>query len=216
MDSLINDGTPDRQEQGSEWKGEWLNPYTFITNSDEILQLLNPSSQLAQGDATGAFPKKSRSGNKYFFVTIYKNYVHVELLKDRSAQSYIKAWESTIKLFSSSGHNISKVRIDNETSDALEKSLAINEIEVETVPANDHRRNLAENAIRHWKNHFIATLATAHPSYPLDLWDRLVEHSEAMFNSLRPFGPNRDLSAYEGIHGFPFDFDRYPPVYSDH
>lgn len=208
--SLINDGTPDPQDNGAEWRSLWLNPYTFITSSDEIMQQLTSSSQVIQGDATGAFPRKSRRGKQFFLVTVYKNYTHVELLSDRTAQEYVRAWTATVKFFSHRGHSISKVRIDNETSDDLKTSLTSQDISVETVPANDHRRNLAENVIRHWKNHFIAVLATAHPSFPLEQWDLLVPHSEVTFNTLRPFGPNRSLSAYEGIHGSPFDFDRFP------
>ena len=193
---------------------EQVNDGTYATDDDDLSNFYvftRASEDIVQGDATGGFPKTSRAGNRYFLVIVYKNYVHAELLKSRAATEYVRAWRAAIAFFKDRGHSIKKVRIDNETSDDLEKYIKSDEhMQLECVTARDHRRNKAENVIRWWKNHFISVLMTAHPSFPLDLWDLLVEHALVQFNTLRPWGPNRKVSAYEGLHGAPFNFDRYP------
>ena len=42
-------------------------------------------------DATGRYPEPSIDGFEYLLIFVYKNYIHVELLRDRSAKSYILA-----------------------------------------------------------------------------------------------------------------------------
>ena len=41
--------------------------------------------------------------------------------------------------------------------------------------AHDHRRNVAEKAIQVFKAHFISILCGADESFPMHLWDRLLE-----------------------------------------
>ena len=45
-------------------------------------------------DVTGRFPFQSEEGFEYMLVTVYKNYIHVEPMKDRTAPSYVKAYRS--------------------------------------------------------------------------------------------------------------------------
>ena len=46
--------------------------------------------------------------------------------------------------------------------------------------------NRAERVMRTWKNHFIATLATASLKFPLTQWDRLIQHAHITLNCLLP------------------------------
>ena len=50
-------------------------------------------------DATGRFPYKSDKGNEYILVAVYENYIHVEPLLSRSADSYVKAYAKVIDFF---------------------------------------------------------------------------------------------------------------------
>ena len=95
---------------------------------------------------------------------MYKNYIHAELLPNRTASSYVKAYRSAILFFRSKGHVFSLARLDNETSAELEHLLSSElKIAFQYISAGSHRTNKAERAIRSWKNHFIAGLATVDP-----------------------------------------------------
>ena len=62
---------------------------------------------------------------------------------------------------------------------------------------------------RTWKNHFIATLATCDPSFPLEAWEYLVPHAECTLNLLRPSATSPKLSAWEYVCG-KYDFNASP------
>ena len=58
-------------------------------------------------------------------------------------------------------------------------------VKFQLVPPHIHRRNAAERAIRTYKNHFIAGLASTDQNFPLHLWDKLVPQAEITLNLLR-------------------------------
>ena len=60
-----------------------------------------------------------------------------------------------------------------------------------------YRRNAAERAIRTFKSHFLAGLATYNPNFPTTKWDRLLHQSELTLNLLRTSRVNPKLSAYD-------------------
>ena len=72
-----------------------------------------------------------------------------------------------------------------------------------------HRRNAAERAIRTYKNHLLAGLATCHPEFPLTEWDRLIDQCNITINLLRTSRINPNLSAYNYIYGN-YDFNAHP------
>ena len=78
------------------------------------------------------------------------------------------------------------------------------------MPPNNHRANFAERYIRTSKNHIISSLASAHITFPLDLWDRLIPHIQLTLNHLQPWHPDPSISAHHGLYGLPFDFDAHP------
>jgi hypothetical protein len=161
-------------------------------------------------DLTGRFPIPSSRGNNYVLVSIYKGYIYGIALPSRKGPAYVKAYETLYTHFRSLGHHPAVQRLDNETSGALEKFFQTQNIKVEYVPAHNHRANRAERAIRTYKNHVIATLGTVHPSFPLHLWDELLSQINITINLLRPFALQPNISAFEGIHGHPFDFAAHP------
>ena len=77
------------------------------------------------------------------------------------------------------------------------------------MPPNVHRRNAAERAIRTFKAHFLAGLATCDPEYPITEWDRLLPQAEMTLNMLRTSRCHPKLSAYTYIHGN-HDFNKTP------
>jgi hypothetical protein len=100
-------------------------------------------------------------------------------------------------------------RLDNEASEILKDFMVDQGIDFQLVPPGSHRRNAAERAIRTFKNHFIAGLASVDKHFPLHLWDRLVPQAEATLNMLRGSRVNPKLSAYCQLNGH-FDFNRTP------
>ena len=161
-------------------------------------------------DATGRFPVRSASGSEYFLVTVFDGYIHIELLRNRSHLEYIAAFERTLNFFAAQGHHPVFVRTDNEVSQQLDAFFRARHVEQHRVPPGIHRANSAERHIRTFKNHFIATISTASPNFPLGLFDKFIPQAEICLAHLMPCHSRPHLSAYEGIFGTPFDFLAHP------
>jgi hypothetical protein len=69
------------------------------------------------------------------------------------------------------------------------------------VPPHCHRTNAAERAIRTFKEHFKAGLATVNPEFRAHLWDRLLPQTEITLNLLRSSRLHPQLSAATHYHG---------------
>jgi hypothetical protein len=100
-------------------------------------------------------------------------------------------------------------RLDNEASTALLLFLDNNQVDAQLTPPHVHRRNAAERAIRTFKNHFIAGLASTAPDFILHLWDRLLRQAIQTLNLLQTSRLHPQLSAYAHVHAI-FDFNRTP------
>ena len=96
--------------------------------------------------------------------------------------------------------------MDNEASAAFRANL---KTAFQLVPPHTHRRNAAEEAIKAFKQHFIAILSGTHKMFPLHLWCRLLQQTELTLNTLRMFRDNPTISTHEAIYG-PFNFDATP------
>ena len=86
------------------------------------------------------------------------------------------------------------------TSDSIDFQLAL---------PNIHRRNAAKRAIRTFKNHFIVILCCTDPTFPMQLWDCILEQVQVTLNFLCASRINPRLSAHAQLHGG-FDFNRTP------
>jgi len=169
------------------------------------------SSCKAYMDLTGKFPVQSRSGHNYILIIITDdhNYIHAQPMKSRSAQEYVRAFSAALDFFSNHGSSFHSLQMDNETSEDIEATCRTAKIAIQYVPPHVHRANRAERAIRTFKNHLIATLAGAHPSFPLYLWDQTLEQVELTLNLLRPAHRDPNISAFHALRGM-FDFHAHP------
>lgn len=163
-------------------------------------------------DNTGQFPVKSTSGNSYVAVSYCEdaNYIHVEPLQSNSAADAIQCHHNIIAFYRGCNIEPTFLRLDNQTSIELEtyfKNVA--KVQFQYVAPHNHRVNKAERAIRTWKNHFISTLATADPTFPLNLWDKLLLQSEMTLNLLRSSKCTPHISAYHQLHG-KYDYSKNP------
>ena len=184
-------------------------PYSEDEYQHIFVKLL-PMSTISHADITGRFPHASQAGNQYIQLSIWCGYIHFELMKNRSATEFVRAYQATITFHSKLGKRIDIMRLDNETSTDLDTYLRTAVKSVQYVPAHNHRANNAERAWRTAKNHIIATLCTADKDFPMRKWDGLMEQIEITINLLRPFRPNSSISAYHGMHGHAYNFDSHP------
>ena len=182
-----------------------------IIDSDPTIYVKSYSTT-ADFDASGRFPVPS-AGSKYsyYLVSCFYGNIHVETMQSRTSASYIDAYDKTFFHWSCFGMVPSFVRLDAETSADLETFLTdVKKVTFQYFPTGTHRANRAERCIRTWKNHFISTLATASPKFPLSYWKKLIPLAEITLNCLLPWQPNPAISAYHGLTGAPFDFRAHP------
>ena len=120
-------------------------------------------------DLTGRFPYASARGNEYIFVMydFDSNLIQGEPIKNRQAKTIVDAWEKLHNNLTMHGHPTKTIILDNECSKELKYALTKHRKTFKLTPPNMHRRNAAERAIRTFKNHFLAGLATCDPDFPL-------------------------------------------------
>ena len=162
-------------------------------------------------DLTGQFPYVSARGAKYILV-LYdydSNGILVHTLKTRNAGEIRKAWISLHTRLQSKGSNPTTYIMDNEAAAELKHAIVKYKLKYQLTPPHMHRINAAERAIRTFKNHFLAGLASVDPTFPVNEWDRLIDQAEITLNLLRTSRINPKLSAYAALNGN-FDFNRTP------
>jgi hypothetical protein len=159
----------------------------------------------------GRFPVPSFRHNEYCLIMLSEDtgYIHIEVMKSRHAAEYTRAYRQGIDFYASKGFKPKYERLDNETSKQLEEYCIQQGITIQYVPPGNHRANSAERAIRTFSNHFVATLATTDPSFPLGAWDLLIPQAEMTLNLMRPSKVTKHISAWSQLHGA-YSFDAHP------
>jgi hypothetical protein len=150
-------------------------------------------------DLTGKFPVRSSKGNSYVMLCyIYDcNYIKVVPVKSRSASEWVNAYGSIHQELTIKGFKPKLQTLDN----ALKNFFTAQNIDYQLVPRHCHRRNAGERAIRTFKEHFGVGLASVDPSFPMHLWDRLLQQAEITLNLMRTSRLHPQLSAVAHYHG---------------
>jgi hypothetical protein len=172
--------------------------------------------QLATGqiytDPTGHFLVPSISGNQYLLV-LYdydSNFIHAKPMKNRTKETILAAYRRVLILFKSRALQPKLATLDNKASAILQQYLHDKNLDFQLVPPALHRCNAAKQAIRTFKNHFIAGLCTTDPDFPLNLWrDKLIPQALITLNLLCTSRMNPRLLAHAQVHGI-FDFNCTP------
>jgi hypothetical protein len=162
-------------------------------------------------DHTGRFPVVSSKGNKYI-MTIYhydSNAILAQPIKDRTAPELLKAFKVMEQELVARGLTQKLMKLDNEASKLLKMYLHQQDITFQLLPPYSHRRNLAERAIRSFKDHLKDGLCSTDKSFPMHLWDILLPQAVITLNMLRTSRINPRLSAATHIFG-QYDFNRAP------
>jgi hypothetical protein len=122
-------------------------------------------------------------------------------MRNRSAESILEAHKQAFTKLKTAGLTPKLARVDNECSNALKEFLHEEQVDYQLVPPLIHRHNAAERAIRTFKNHFVAGLASCDPMFPLHLWDRLLPQALLTLNILQGSRFNPQLSAHAQVMG---------------
>jgi hypothetical protein len=148
-------------------------------------------------DLTGKFPVRSSKGNSYVMLRyIYDcNYIKVVPMNYRYSSEWVKAYYSIHQELTVKGFKPKLQTLNNEASTDLKNLFTANNIAYQLVPPHCHQRNAVERAIRTFKEHFVAGLSSADPSFPMHLWDRLLLQAEITLNLLWTSRLHPQLSA---------------------
>ena len=166
-------------------------------------------------DGTGRFPFITASGYKLILVWEFYGFVDHFLLRDETAEEYQEAYSALIAFIHANGHFPKFVRFDmhgSQTHPLVKHSITDPGLEAQFLPPGPggHRSNRAEGAIRHIKNHFIACLANADPTFPMSAADKLLPQVFLTYQLLSPWRPNPSMSSYQGFFGHTYDFNAHP------
>ena len=91
--------------------------------------------------------------------------------------------------------------LDNEILSAYRKDISATHINLQLVPPDDHRHNLAEKAINNWKVHFIGFMRRTAANFSIHLWCQDITQAERQLLLLRQSNVNPNISAYAQIYG---------------
>jgi len=183
------------------------NKYIILTSkiiSTEELQGLH-------ADLAGRFPYKSRRGKQYVAVLFSEetNYIHFELLCNRTAAEIARAYKAAIEFFEERNINTKIMHLDGETSDELESYIKKRQMKIQFCPPSNHRTLKAERSVQTAKNHIISSFCTADPAYPMHEWDLFFPQIEITLNLMRGSAINPTISAWHHVHG-PFKWTHTP------
>ena len=172
---------------------------------------MNELNNKSHMDLCGRFPYTSSRGAKYILV-VYdhdSNLIEGITLKSRNTTEITSKWQILYDKITTNTVTTSFWIIDNEASRYLKTALKEKKQEFQLTPPHIHRINAAERAIRTYKNHLLAGIATCDREYPITEWDRLIEQCNITLNLLRNSRVNPKLSAYAYAYG-PFNFNKTP------
>ena len=184
---------------------------THHLSKQQVLVKVINATQTIYTDQTGRFPVQSSRGNGLLMVIfdVDANYIDAEPLIDNKDMSLIKAYQTLWERITKTRNHKPKMHIlDNEASAAFKSEIRKN-CELQLVPPDTHRANLAERAIQTFKAHFISVLSGVDPSFPMELWDRLIPQTVLTLNLLRTARATPTMSAYHYVNGA-FDYNRTP------
>jgi hypothetical protein len=160
---------------------------------------------------TIAFPVRSFKNMIYIFVAyIYDlNTIIVHQMALRTDTSFIAAFTKVFAILHAWNNQPALNVRDNKCSKAVKKHICANRKMIQLFPPHNRCVNAAKRAIRTFKEHFIAALATINNLCPLQLWDEFLPQVKITLNLIRFCRRNPLISANHKLYG-PFDFNKMP------
>ena len=166
---------------------------------------------LIASDQTGRFPRVSNRGIKYLCVFyIYDaNAIKAIPIKSRKKEELLRAYKEMYEFCEQRGFKPRLHKLDNETSQEVEKFIRQQCATFQYTMPDMHRTNPAEGAIKTYKACAKSILANLPSTFPLGYWCRLIPHIDISVNIMRPCRQNPLLSAWAALEG-EFHFDATP------
>jgi hypothetical protein len=127
-------------------------------------------------------------------------------MKSQTAHKMLHAYKAIHLYLAKRGLKPKLQCLDNKASNKLKEYMRQQHIDFQLAPPHIHRRNAAEHAIRTWKNHFIAGLASTDKHFPLHPRDRLIPQAVTTLNLLRKSQLNPRMSADNQLNGM-YDYN---------
>jgi hypothetical protein len=181
-----------------------VNPSPLKKMRDISVKMYN-ADETMHSNQTGCFPAMSSKCNQYIIVLVEVHGDYIDT-KNKSEGLIIKAYLTLWTRLTASGTVRPTMHIhDNKISAAYKAKIKKN-CTIQSVPPDNHCRNLAERAIQTFKNHFKAVIVGVHDNFPMNLWDRLLPQVLLTLNLLQK---SNIVSAYKYIHGV-FDCNKMP------
>jgi len=177
--SAVNNAESTEHDFLEDGENQKRNSDLLVDDETAISIKIIRSSDLNSSDMAGRFPFISHRGYEYMLISVFRGYIHVELLKNRTAAELVRAYRATYDFYFALGFSPSIQMLDNETGKELKLFFQEIKVKTEYVPPNSHRRNRAERAIQDWKGHFISCLCNLDPDFPMFLWCELVLQAKA-------------------------------------
>eukprot|EP00804_Cyclotella_cryptica_P028277 CCRYP_014613-RB/>CCRYP_014613-RB protein AED:0.36 eAED:0.36 QI:0/0/0/1/0/0/2/0/471 len=187
-------------------------PKPGVKHKDIYLHVFDATRKPMYTDPSGPFPRKSRRNNQYIMIAVELdgNYIDAEPLKTRKAKDLTEAYQRIYQRWKATGVICPNWHIlDNEAPEELKQAIRENNCRVELMPADMHRRNIAEKGMQRFKGHFKAVLAGVSDDFPIREWDELIPQTVLTLNLLRQANVAPNISAYAYHHGS-FDYNRMP------
>ena len=175
-----------------------------------LATLVDHTNNKAYFDLAGPFPYVSKRGYKYIFV-LYdydSNAILTLPLKSGNSLEMKNAWITLHNKLIKNNITPKTYIMDKETNAELKQTILKYKINYQLTPPHIHQINAAERAIRTYKNHFLAGLASVDPTFPINGWDRLLLQAKITLNLLRISRINPNLSAYAVLNGN-YDFNKH-------
>ena len=122
-------------------------------------------------------------------------------MKSRLAACMLEAYTSIYEYLTTKGFKPQLNVMDNECSQLLKRYIKSQEVNILLVEPDNHCVNAAERAIRTFKNHFVAGLASVDPAFPMQLWCYLLCQAELTLNLLRTSQNDPTKLAYKMLEG---------------
>jgi hypothetical protein len=173
--------------------------------SHDVFVMLFEKDQVMKSysDQTGRFPIPSSRGNHHIFVLYHQdtNTIHAVAIPNRQAAGIRKAWEATHKKLMQQCHAPNLHILDNECSQELKDAFTKYKTAFQRAPPKEHRANIAERAIRTFKNHFISILCSIDSNFPMTKWDCLIPQTILTLNLLRSSRIHPSPSAHASLFG---------------
>jgi hypothetical protein len=144
-------------------------------------------------------------------IVCLNNYTHSEWMANGTGAELLRAFRSAVRYFALHKRNIYKQVMDNAAPQTLRDEVHRLGHQLHFVPPNVKRCNISERKIRYFKNTVIGARYSADKDFPFVARTKeCMPHIDVVQNTLCPCSTDPTISAYQWLHGEPYQFNRWP------